>query len=137
MPLDIAFTSFTFNINNTINIGKKGWTGEWSGWYRYKTLENLNIVFPMGQMSFGLAKNNLMKGKASIRLNTRDPFGWQRFKATTKYGESVDLALNNRWDNRSFGASFTYRFGKTQVGQPRRRTSATAEEEQRVGGAGN
>lgn len=89
----------------------------------------------MGQMSFGLAKNNLMKGKASLGFNARDPFGWQRFKALTQYGVTIDIVINNRWDNRQFGASFTYRFGKPQGGQPRKRTSATAEEEQRVGGA--
>ena len=78
-----------------------------------------------------------MKGKVSLRLNARDLFGWQRYKALTQYGGTVDFSLTNRWDNRNFGASFTYRFGKQQGGQPRRRTSSTAEEEQRVGGAGN
>lgn len=135
VPLDLTFASFTFNVNNSFTLGKKGWVAEWSGWYRYKTLEQLNIVSPMGQMSFGFAKNNLMKGKASMRLNLRDPFGWQRYRALIQYGGTVDIKINNRWDNRQFGANFTYRFGKQQ-GQARKRTSGTEEEQQRVG-AGN
>jgi len=135
LPLDLSFVSFTLNVNNSFTIGKKGWTAEWSGWYRYKTIEQLTLSSPMGQMSLGLAKNNLLKGKASLRINARDPFGWQRYEGQTKYGP-VDILIRNRWDNRQFGVNFTYRFGKQQ-GQARRRSSATEEEQQRVGSVGN
>ena len=60
VDLDLAFTSFTININNSFTIGK-GWTGELSGWYRYKTIEQLSLSYPMGQMNIELAKNNLLK----------------------------------------------------------------------------
>jgi len=132
VPLDLAFTSFTLNINNSFMMGK-GWTGEISGFYRYKTIEQLSMSYPMGQMSFGLAKNNLLKGKGSLRINARDPFNWQRYHGATKYG-TVDIDIRNRFDNRQYGVNFTYRFGKQQ-GQSRRK-SATEEEQQRVG-AGN
>jgi hypothetical protein len=132
VDLDMAFTSFSFNINNNFTIGK-GWTAELSGWYNYKNVQQLNLALPMGQMNIGLAKNNLLKGKASLRLTARDPFGWQKYRAETKYG-NVDFSLVNRWDNRQYGVNFTYRFGKQQ-GQSRRR-SATEEEQQRVGAGG-
>ncbi len=133
VDLDLSFTSFTFNINNNFTIGK-GWTAELSGWYRYKTIEQLSMSYPMGQMNIGLAKNNLLKGKASIRLNARDPFNWQSYRGLTKYG-TVDISIRNRWDNRQYGATFTYKFGKQF--QVRRRTTASEEEQSRVGGAGN
>ena len=133
VDLDLAFTSFTININNSFTIGK-GWTGELSGWYRYKTIEQLSLSYPMGQMNIGLAKNNLLKGKMSLRLNARDPFNWQHYSGLTKYG-TVDISIKNRWDNRQYGVNLTYRFGKSQ-GQSRHRASATEEEQQRVG-AGN
>lgn len=132
VDLDMAFTSFSFNINNSFTIGK-GWTAELSGWYNYKNVQQLNLSLPMGQMNIGLAKNNLLKGKASLRLTARDPFGWQMYRGETKYG-NVDFSLRNRWDNRQYGVNFTYRFGKQQ-GQSRRR-SATEEEQQRVGAGG-
>jgi hypothetical protein len=130
VPLDLAFTSFTINVNNNFTIGK-GWTAEVSGWYRYKTIEQLSLSYPMAQMNFGLAKNNLLKGKGSLRINARDPFNWQRYHGVTKYG-TVDIDIRNRWDNRQYGVNFTYRFGKQQA-QSRRRSSATEEEQQRVG----
>jgi hypothetical protein len=132
VDLDMAFVSFSFNINNSFTIGK-GWTAEVSGFYNYKNVQQLNLSQPMGQMNLGLAKNNLLKGKASLRLTARDPFGWQRYKAETKYG-NVDFSLVNRFDSRQYGVNFTYRFGKQQ-GQSRRR-SATEEEQQRVGAGG-
>lgn len=134
VDLDLSFTSFTFNINNNFTLGK-GWTAEISGWYRYKTIEQLQMALPMGQMNIGLAKNNLLHGKGSLRLNARDPFNWQYFRGLTKYG-TVDIDIVNRWDNRQYGVTFTYRFGKQQQ-QARRRASATAEEQSRVGSGGN
>lgn len=133
VDLDMSYTSFSLNINNSFTIGK-GWTGELSGFYNYKNVQQLSLTYPMGQLNFGLAKNNLLKGKASIRLNARDPFGWMRYKALTQYG-NVDISVLNRFDSRQYGVNFTYRFGKQQ-GQSRRKSSATEEEQQRVG-AGN
>jgi len=130
VSLDMAYTSFSLNATNSFTLGK-GWIGEISGWYNYKNIQQLSLNYPMGQMSFGLAKNNLLKGKASLRLNARDPFNWQRYRGHTKYG-NVDTDVRNRWDNRQYGVNFTYRFGKQQ-GQSRRRSSATEEEQQRVG----
>lgn len=127
--LDIAFTSFSFNVNNSFTIGK-GWTAELSGWYNYKNVQQLSLNYPMGQINFGIAKNNLLKGKASLRLSARDPFNWQYYRGLTQYG-NIDINIRNRWDNRQYGINFTYRFGKQQ-GQTRRRT-ATEEEQQRVG----
>ncbi len=134
VPLDLSYTSFSFNVNNSFTIGK-GWTAELSGWYNYKNVQQLSLNYPMGQMNFGIAKNNLLKGKASLHINARDPFGWQQYRGLTKYG-NVDINIRNRWDNRQFGINFTYRFGK-QNGQSRRKASATEEEQQRVGAGGN
>jgi len=131
--LDIAFNSFTFNINNSFTIGK-GWTGELSGFYRYRAVHNLSLSEPMGQANIGLAKNNLLKGKGSLRLIARDPFNWQVFRGLTKYG-NVDINIKNRWDNRQFGASFTYRFGKQQSQQKKK--ASLEEESQRVGAGNN
>jgi iron complex outermembrane recepter protein len=133
VDLDMAFTSFNFNINNSITLGK-GWIAEISGFYNYKNVQQLNLSYPAGQVNFGLAKNNLLKGKASIRITARDPFSWQRYRAETKYG-NVDFSLRNRFDSRQYGVSFTYRFGK-QFKPTNRRNSATEEEQRRVGAGG-
>ena len=134
VDLDLAYTSFNFNINNSFTIGK-GWTAELSGFYNYKNIQQLTLSYPMGTINLGLAKNNLLKGKGSLRLTARDPFNWMRFKGLTQYG-NVDISIANKFDSRQYGVNFTYRFGKQQ-GQPSRRRNAATEDEQRRVGAGN
>ena len=90
------------------------------------------LSYPMGQMNIGLAKNNLLKWKPSLRLNARDPFSWMRFRGLTQYG-NVDISIRNRFDSRQYGVNFTYRFGKQLGQQSRRRNSATEDEQRRVG----
>ena len=130
-PLDQAYTSFTVNISNTFTI-KQGFTLELSGFYRAKGLDQLTIGEPMYQMSVG-GQKNIMKGKATIRLNVRDPFAWQQYRGLTQYG-NIYARIRNKFDARQVTTTFTYRFGKNnqQVPPPRRRNSATQDEQNRV-----
>lgn len=131
--IDIAFVSFMANMSSTFTI-KPGFSIELSGFYRAKGVDQLNINLPMYQMSIA-AQKNIMKGKATVRFNIRDPFAWQRYRGQTKYG-NVDVQVRNRFDARSVSATFTYRFGKvSQQNQQRRRNNATQDEQNRVGGA--
>jgi iron complex outermembrane recepter protein len=133
-PIDVATTSFMANMTNTFTISK-GFTAEVSGFYRHKGIDDLAMLQPIYQMSFG-AQKQIIKGKGTLRLNVRDPFAWQRYKGTTKY-DGIDMSFNSRPDFRAVTATFTYRFGKsTQQNQPRRRTSGSQEEQNRVGQGG-
>jgi outer membrane receptor protein involved in Fe transport len=131
--IDLAYTSFMANMSTTFTI-KQGFNLELSGFYRAKGVDQLNINLPMYQMSIA-GQKNIMKGKATVRLNIRDPFAWQQYRGATQYG-NVDVKIRNRFDARNITATFTYRFGKvSQQNQPRRRSSATQDEQSRVGGA--
>jgi hypothetical protein len=130
-PIDISYTTMMMNITNTFSF-PKGWTGELSGWYRGKTIEQLTIAEPMYFMSLGVQKA-VMKGKGTWRLNVRDPFHWQVFRGRTLYSD-IDVKLYNRWDNRNMTVTFSYRFGKSTVAQARKRTSGASEEQNRAGG---
>jgi hypothetical protein len=130
-PLDVSFTSFSSNVTNTFQLGK-GLTTELSGFYRYKTVEQLAVVEPLYQMSLAASKQ-IIKGKGTLRLNIRDPFAWLRYSGENKYGD-IDMRFRNRPDTRQVTATFTLRFGKsTPQAQPRRRNSSTQEEQSRVG----
>jgi hypothetical protein len=84
----------------------------------------------------GNGQKQVLKGKGTVRLNLRDPFAWQRFRGYTKL-DGIDMTFDNRPDIRQLTATFTYRFGKTtQQNQPRRRTSGSQEEQNRVGQGG-
>lgn len=127
--IDLQYTSFSFNISNIFTF-KKSWTGEVSGFYNHRALQGLTVAEPVGMINFGLAKNNLLKGKGSLRINARDPFNFQRFKGKTRYA-NIDSEMYNRFDNRNYGFTFSYRFGKGQNAQ--RRRDGQQEEQNRVG----
>lgn len=130
-PIDVNATSFTMNMTNSFTLAK-GTTAELSGFYRHGAIEDLNNMEPIYQMSLGMQKQ-IMKGKGTVRLNIRDPFAWQEYKGTTKF-DGIDMSFHSRNDSRSVTATFTYRFGKqNNQNAPRRRTSGSQEEQNRVG----
>lgn len=133
-PIDISFTSFNTNITNSFVLSrKKGLNAELSGFYRHKAVDQLAVFDPVYLLSIGLQKQ-VMNGKGTLRMNIRDPFAWQRFRATTKYSD-VDVRTDARPDARMVAVTFSYRFGKNTPGsQPRKRTSGSQEEQSRVGG---
>ncbi len=134
-PIDLSYTTFMVNMTNTFTL-KQGFTLEMTGFYRARGVNQLNIDEPMYMVSFG-GQKTVLKGKGTVRLNLRDPFWLQRYKGRTQYN-LIDTKVNNRWDNRQLTASFTYRFGKNgqQNPPPRRRNSASQDEQNRVGQGG-
>ncbi|MGN6492972.1 MAG: TonB-dependent receptor domain-containing protein [Agriterribacter sp.] len=129
-PIDLSNTAFMVNVNNTFTIAQ-GFTAELSGFYRSKVVDQMLLMNEMYQMNIAFQKN-IMKGKSTIRLNFRDPFGWQRFGARSRYAD-VDVTINNRWDSRQVAASFTYRFGKSTVAPSRKRATGVSDELNRAG----
>ncbi|MES2003799.1 MAG: TonB-dependent receptor [Bacteroidota bacterium] len=133
-PINLSYTSFTVNVTNSFTFSKsKGFSGELSGFYRYKTVDQLAVTEPIYQMSIGLQKQ-ILQGKGTVRLNVRDPFAWQRFASSIRYSD-IDLHALARPDVRQVTATFTYRFGKNTPGtQSRRRAGGAQDEQNRVGG---
>lgn len=130
-PLHVSYTSFMVNVSNTFTF-KKGWSGELSGFYRAKGVDELSIAEPMYFMGMGVQKT-VFKGKGTARMNLRDPFHWQVYRGSTVYSD-IDVKVYNKWDNRSLTLTFTYRFGKSTIPQARKRNSGAADEQSRVGG---
>jgi iron complex outermembrane receptor protein len=134
-PIDLSFTSFMINATNSFVLNKaKGFTGEISGFYRHKTVDQLAVIEPVYFIGIALQKQ-IMKGKATLRFNLRDPFAWQKFRATVQYSD-INVASLARPDIRQATFTFTYRFGQNTPGQqqPRRRNSGAQDEQNRVGG---
>lgn len=131
-PIDLTYTAYMVNITNSFTI-VKGFTAELSGFYRSKSVNQLLVIDPMYQMSIGLQKS-LLKDKATLRLNFRDPFGWQKFGGVSRYGD-VDVTIRSRWDTRQVSASLTYRFGKSTIAPSRKRATGVSDEINRAGQA--
>jgi len=133
--VELSAPGFLLNVQNIFKL-KKGWGGEISGFYRSKAQEGVFTARSMSQMTFAVSKQ-VLKGKGSVRLNIRDPFDWQFFRGSSKYG-NVDVNIRNHWDNRTVYASFTYRFGKPIQGPPaKRKAGGAADEQNRVKMEGN
>ena len=119
------------NMTNNFTLSKSA-SAELSGFYRHGGIEDLSNLQPIYQISLG-AQKQIIKGKGTIRVNIRDPFAWQQYKGTTKF-DGIDMSFHSRNDSRSVTATFTYRFGKqNNQSAPRRRTSGSQEEQNRVG----
>jgi iron complex outermembrane receptor protein len=128
--VDLMYTSFSVNVNNTFTFSK-GFSGELSGYYNAKGVDQLFVFDPNYYMGIGLQKT-VMKGKGTLRFNFRDPFYWQKYTARIKYSD-IDLVSKNRFDSRSITLNFSYRFGKSTVTQARRRQPGATEEQNRAG----
>lgn len=124
-----SLMSWMTNIQNQFTFNK-GWGAEVSGFYRSKMLEGVIESLPMGAINLAVSKK-LMKDKATLRLNFRDPFDLQYFRGQSKY-QNIDIRFNNYWDNRVVNVSFTWRFGKMLKAAPQRKTGSSNDEQNRV-----
>lgn len=127
--INVEGPSFMTNISNQFQL-KKGWSFELSGFYRGKTIEGVLVAEPMGVVNFAVAKN-MLKNKASLKLNFRDFLDIQEFRGYSRY-QNVDVHIHNQWDNRVVSISFTYRFAKGKVENNNRHDSSAEEEQNRV-----
>lgn len=124
-------TAYSFNMNQQFRFAKT-WGAEVSGWYQSRSLmTSMFLLDHMYMMSFGASKQ-IMKTKGSIKLSVIDPFLWQKARVTAAHGD-IDVLVNNRWDNRRVGLTFTYRFSKGENVQQSRRNGSAQEEANRIG----
>lgn len=129
-------TAMSGNLSNQFTF-KKGWKAELTGFYTTKDLVSSAILAqPMGMFALGGSKS-ILKNKATIKVNARDPFYVMRFKGTTDLDGFI-ANIHSQWDNRRLIFTFVYRFGKTNGQQQHRRTTGAEDEQNRVNtGGGN
>lgn len=109
----------------------KGWGAELSGFYRSKGLEGVIFIQPIAQLNAGFSKQ-ILKEKASIRLNFRDIFAGGVFKGYSKYG-NVDAKFTDINDSRAVSLSFTWRFNKGKLkANAGKKEGGASDEQERV-----
>ncbi|UAY51164.1 outer membrane beta-barrel family protein [Ferruginibacter albus] len=127
--LNVSAGTFLINVNNQFTFGK-GWSAELSGFYRTRGIDAQVIVDPLGQIDMGVQKK-LLKDKASIKLNLKDPF-----KLYVEHGginfHNTDATFRQYGDFQSVTLGFVYRFGKPIKGVQKRKTGGADEEQNRV-----
>jgi iron complex outermembrane receptor protein len=133
--VSISGSSLSLNGSQQFTFAKT-WSAEIGGFYRTRGIEGVLIAKPMGAVNAGFGKQ-ILKGKGTIRINVRDIFYTQRFRATSKYS-NVDVAFQQNRDSRVVGVNFSYRFAKGKMnGAPKKRNNGSSEEQNRVGAGGN
>lgn len=129
--ISIQATSFQLNGSQQFTITKT-LSAELSGWYQSNNLSGVIASRPMGSVSLGFSKQ-IMKNNGTIKLNIRDIFYSQEFRAISRYG-NVDAAFQERNDSRVVQIGFSWRFAKGKTdGGPRRRAGGASDEQNRVG----
>lgn len=91
------------------------------GLFKMKSMYALNIGF----------SRQILKKKGTVKLNVNDVFNTQRFRGEYSTANR-DVSLGTRWDSRQIRASFTYRFGNSNVKEARNRKTGLEDELNRV-----
>jgi iron complex outermembrane receptor protein len=133
VPVVAEFTTFTMNGSQTFTFAKT-WNAEINGFFRTGSVEGVLMAKSMGMIAIGVGKQ-IMKGKGTIRVNLRDVFYTQRFRAESRYGD-VDAAFQEARDSRVLNVNFTYRFSKGKMNGQQRKRNSGPDETNRVGVGG-
>jgi hypothetical protein len=127
--VNVQYTSFSGNVTNSFTFGK-GWTGEISGWYNSKMLRGLIRSNGMGAVNAALSKQ-VLKTKGTIKLGVDDIFNTRQFSGVVKYSD-VNVDVVSRRPSRQFNINFSYRFGKKDIPEARRKNGGAGDEQNRV-----
>ncbi len=122
--------NFTFNINsiNSFKLGN-GFTAELTGNYKAKEVYAYLNVSPNWYLNIGAQKK--FKNNSTLKFSFTDVFFTSNIKGQTVYNDYLENFAVKR-DTRVITLSYTYNFGSSKNGQPRK-TGGADDLKQRVG----
>ncbi|PIF44811.1 outer membrane receptor protein involved in Fe transport [Chryseobacterium sp. 52] len=122
--------NFTFNINsiNSFKLGN-GFTAELTGNYRAREVYAYMDVQPNWYLNIGAQKK--FKNNSTLKFSFNDIFFTSNPKARTTFNNYVENFVVKR-DSRVATISYTYNFGSSKNGQPRK-TGGADDLKQRIG----
>ncbi len=129
--IDLSVFFLTYFMQNTLKIGKKGWTAElsgflvtpsvWAGTIKSKLLGNVDV---------GLQKT-MMKGKGTLKASLSDALKTMTWRGTSNFA-GVQSEFKGHGEHQQFKLSFSYRFGNNQVKASRQHKSGIEDEDKRT-----
>ncbi len=120
--------TFSINTTNTFTMGS-GFTGELTGFYKYREIYGYLDVKPSMLLSAGIQKT-IMKKKANIKFNVGDIFH-AAISATNTFRDYKETFSVWR-DSRVATLSFTYHFGNNKVAAARKLSGGAEDEKKRA-----
>lgn len=129
--VDVSATGFFGRTQHTFTL-PKGFAVEASFFYVSPQIadEGLFRMKAMYACDLGLQKQ-ILKKKATIRVNVNDVFNNQRFRGSFDNAGRY-VAVSSKWESRQLRVNFTYRFGNTNVKAARNRKTGLEDEQNRV-----
>ncbi|WP_052480525.1 TonB-dependent receptor [Chryseobacterium sp. StRB126] len=122
--------NFTFNINsiNSFKLGN-GFTAELTGNYKAREIYAYLDVSPNWYLNIGAQKK--FKNNSTLKFSFTDMFFTSNIKGQTVYNDYLENFAVKR-DTRVVTLSYTYNFGSSKNGQPRK-TGGAEDLKQRIG----
>ncbi|MDR6403597.1 MULTISPECIES: TonB-dependent receptor [Chryseobacterium] len=122
--------NFTFSLNsiNSFKLGN-GFTAELTGNYQAREVYAYMDVQPIWFLNIGAQKK--FKNNSTLKLAFNDVFFTSNPKARTTFNNYVENFVVER-DSRVITLSYTYNFGSSKSGQPRK-TGGAEDLKQRIG----
>ncbi|REC47178.1 TonB-dependent receptor [Chryseobacterium pennipullorum] len=122
--------NFTYNINsiNSFKLGN-GFTAELTGNYKAKEVYAYLNVSSNWYLNIGAQKK--FKNNSTLKLSFNDVFFTSNIKGQTVYNDYIENFAVKR-DSRVVTLSYTYNFGSSKNGQPRK-TGGADDLKQRIG----
>ncbi len=121
-----AYLQQSFSLGHDYTAEVSGWfngPSVWGGTWKTKS---------QGAVDIGLQKQILQK-KASIKISATDIFHTAPWKATNDFG-GLYIRGGGAWESQTFRASFSWRFGNSQVKSSRQRQTGLESESKRIKG---
>lgn len=123
-----------FKLNNQLML-PDGWGVNLLQFYEVPTYYAI-YYYRSSYYTNGAISKKLFGNRMAINLSVSDIFNSRRDRYVSQYS-NLDLIGLDKKETRIYSGSVTYYFGKRTVKANRRRTSGDAEEQSRIGAAGN
>ncbi len=129
--IDLSVFSLTYFMQNSLKIGKKGWTAELSGFLVTPSVWAGTIKSKfLGNVDVGLQKT-MLKGKGTLKASLSDALKTMTWRGTSNFA-GVQSEFKGHAEHQQFKLSFSYRFGNSQVKAARQRKSGIEDEDKRT-----
>jgi hypothetical protein len=127
--IDRDNTTGFFGINNQFRL-KHGWSGELNLFYSGRQGGGQTFNDPMSRINIAIQKN-ILKDNGSIRLIANDILAGMNHGDKTVIPGQITAYHTSETDTRTFGVSFSYRFGNSVNGRKSKHNDGGAEDENR------
>jgi len=133
--VDLDAFSVSFFMQNSLKLGKKGWTAEVSGWYSSPSIWAGTFKSKALWSVDGGVQKTVFKGKGNFKLSVSDIFRSLEWQGTSDFS-GQKLTVKGRPEATQLRTSLTWRFGSNTVKASRQRKDAMEEESKRTQGGG-